>query len=342
MIRRLLQNLGLVLLGTALAALAIETASRLVWRPPQVEAPVPRAPKGQRELKTARELTSPNTRGHLRGVRWETNRHGCRDRNYTNKPGPNVFRIVVGGDSFTAGQGVLGEDAYPNVLERLLNQDSAGTTFEVINLGVPAMQIYDIAHRVKKVGLRLDPHLIVYGLTINDIEGPHYNRTLAKYAFAHDHRRYELFKDSPSRALRLAWPRIQSLREMLDPPPGSYLHEILNNYDPSTKAWRMFDSGFDRFAKIRDEHGVPVVVFIHTWLFYLNMFHPFQGVYSQIEEAAAKRDLPVIQSFPVFRGETPSSLWVSRHDFHPNVRGQELLAQSLLRGLTEVEVLERR
>lgn len=340
MIRRIAQSLGLAVFGLVLAAATIEGLSRLVWRPAQIEEPVPQAPDNLPKLNKVEQLTRPNIRGRLYGALFENNRHGCRDREYSQTPGPDVFRIIVGGDSFTAGQGVLGEQAYPNVLEDILNNRADGTTFEVINLGVSGQQMHWILRRIETLGLSLKPDLIVYGLSINDIQGKYYENTLEKFGFIADNARYDRFKDSPSHALRLIWPRIQSLREMLDPRPGSYLHEVLTNYDKSTEAWQHFDSGFDRFAGIRDLNGVPVVVFVHAWLFYLNMFHPFQGVYDQIEAAATKRGIPVIQSLPDFLGESPEELWINRADYHPNVRGQQILAQSLFDGLDELGLLE--
>ncbi len=330
---RFLKNTAAALFGLAFAVLLIEGISRVLWVEPPIPVSVAPAPSDLPEVRTLKELTAPNVHARLKGVLFETNRHGCRDREYSDLPGPNVFRIIVVGDSFTAGQGVLGEQAYPNVMENALNRDSKGTTFEVINLGVSGQSMFWILARLESLGLELAPDLIVYGLTLNDIEGNYYKRTRGKFAFPKQQKSYERFKDSPSRALRLAWPRIQSLFELINPPPHSYLFEVLQNYDTSTRAWRIFDGGFDRFAHIQETTGVPVVVFVHTSLAYLNVFHPFRKVYDQIQQAAEKRGLRVIQSLPAFQGHDPASLWVAPGDFHPNVQGHQILATSLLEGL---------
>jgi len=65
------------------------------------------------------------------------NSKGLRDREYTYEKPPGTRRILCLGDSYTLGYGVSVEEAYPNVLERILNERRLlGCRWQVINAGV--------------------------------------------------------------------------------------------------------------------------------------------------------------------------------------------------------------
>ncbi len=76
-------------------------------------------------------------------IRWNnrsfrTNSHGFRTPEISLKKPPGTYRILVFGSSNTMGYGVDFGDEYPRLLERWLNQDSAGRAqrIEVVNLAV--------------------------------------------------------------------------------------------------------------------------------------------------------------------------------------------------------------
>ena len=75
----------------------------------------------------------PNSIGYFQnGIPARANSNGHRDYEINKQA---QFRILVLGDSFTVGAGVLQDDAYPQILENMLNKNSK-TIFEVINAGV--------------------------------------------------------------------------------------------------------------------------------------------------------------------------------------------------------------
>ncbi len=330
--RRVVANAGMVVLGIALALLLGEAMARLRWREPPPIPPNPPAP-ALPELRGSLKLMKRNVEGIHRGVYYRTNSAGFRGREYDKIPPPGTFRIAIAGDSFTMGQGVLEEQAYPQLLERALNAASRKTRFEVLNLGIGGLDIHKVVSRLERVGLPYEPDLIVYGCTWNDIRNNAYRESMGNRPLDAQREIYERFADSPSYLLRAMWPRWKSLQELLSPQPGTMVFEVLDNYFNNPPAWRGFTSGLDRLATIRDRDGIPVVVFIHTSLSYLNIFHPFRAVYGAIGEAAEARDMATIQSLHEFRGWSPESLWVNEIDFHPNQLGHRLLAKALLRGL---------
>jgi len=329
--RRALALLALVLAGTTAGLVAAEVLARLTWRVPPAPAPVP-WPPGMPLLFTQAQLAKPNVTGIYNGAVFHTNSAAFRGREYSTVKPPGVFRIVVAGDSVTMGSGVADDEAYPALLEQALNA-RGDRHYEVLNLGLIALNISQVLARVVLIGQRFHPDLIVYGCTINDIGGRNYRRSMGPTSRIMQERRYTRFAASPSYALRLAWPHLISLIDLLHPQPGTYLFEVRDNYFNNPQAWNQFTAGLDSFARYGRSVHVPVVVFIHTWLEYLNAFHGYRDVYAKIAQAAEERGMPAIQSFPALRGHDEESLWVSKLDAHPNAAGHRLLAQALREGL---------
>jgi lysophospholipase L1-like esterase len=98
-----------------------------------------------------------------------TNAQGFRERRPAGAKPPGVMRIVVVGDSFTQGYGVEEDEAYPRVLERLLDARDPQRRHEVINLGVPGACTLDYLPNLREFGLPYQPDLVVVGLMANDV-----------------------------------------------------------------------------------------------------------------------------------------------------------------------------
>ncbi len=197
-------NVGLVVAGLALAIGIGEGAARLAWRPPS--------------------LRDPRLDIH---PRYTVNGAGIRGPEYEPDAPPGVVRVVVLGDSFTYGIFVEDDETYPRVLEAALNR-SGGARVEIVNLGQAGANLQQLLGRLVRLGLPLHPAAVIYGCTWNDIEGFGYRRsfTPSPQGIA-----------SPFHLLRILWPRVDAVREMLAPPYGSYAYEVLDNYLDNSAAW---------------------------------------------------------------------------------------------------------
>jgi lysophospholipase L1-like esterase len=80
-------------------------------------------------------------------------------------PREDAVRIVVLGDSLTYGYGIDEKDAYATLLERRL--DPRRPT-QVLNLGASGMQSEDMVRIARRWLPMLRPHLVVYGICLND------------------------------------------------------------------------------------------------------------------------------------------------------------------------------
>jgi lysophospholipase L1-like esterase len=281
------------------------------------------------------ELARPNVRLRIGNSEYRTNSAGFRGPEVPERPAEGTWRIVVVGDSYAMGWGVPEEQAYASVLQESLNASDAGLTFEVLNLGLGGLDITRVVGRLVNPGLRFHPHLVVYGFTQNDIDGPEdrgRDEPGRRDAIA---REWLRFADSRSALLQVLWPRWASLRSAVWPSEGFQERVMVTKYRDPTRFRRVSD-GLDKLAAIQRRSGVCVHVLIHTEIAHLRLFHPFAEVYDRVERAARRRGLSVTQSLPAFRWRDSGALRLGIFDGHPNAEGHRILAEALLEGLRDL------
>jgi lysophospholipase L1-like esterase len=276
------------------------------------------------------ELSRPNRRGKLAsGALYRTNSLGVRGPEYG--PVPDVFRIVITGDSFTMGAGVSEEDAYPGRLQDLLNRGATERRYEVVNLGIVGLNAKIVARRTRRLLPRLNPQLLVYGFTVNDINGPAYMQV--DPADAVSWREYSAgFTRLPTRVLRLAGSGLLAIRQAISPHRGSYAFAIQRNYFDNPRAWGALVQAIDRMKALADERDICMVLFIHTNLEQLKVLHPYRAIYRKVAHAATQRGIFVASSFEQLSGLRAHSLWVGPHNSHPSPAAHALFAEALARG----------
>ena len=125
-------------------------------------APVPHAMEVTRYF-----VPDPYTGYRLAPDTGETNSLGHRDDPTSVEKDPAVFRILVLGDSFSAGAGVEREQAYPQVLESLLTR-AAGVPVEVVNSGVGGWQPFQYAQYYEHYGRDFSPDLVLVGFFVGN------------------------------------------------------------------------------------------------------------------------------------------------------------------------------
>jgi len=103
------------------------------------------------------------------GVEFRTNSLGLRDREYAVPKPPSVFRILMLGDSFTEGGGLIAEDTIPKQLETQLNA-RCERAFEVVNAGVASYSPVLEYLLLKSIGLTLQPDLIILEFDMTDLK----------------------------------------------------------------------------------------------------------------------------------------------------------------------------
>ncbi len=113
---------------------------------------------------------TPGWQGYIGGIWTTISEQGWRDRAFALVPPSDAMRIAVIGDSYTMGDGVEIEDAYPKQLESLLL--SAGYRTEVMNCGVSATNSFNQLAILQQIIADYHPHFIILGYNINDFDYP--------------------------------------------------------------------------------------------------------------------------------------------------------------------------
>ena len=98
-----------------------------------------------------------------KGTTFHTNGLGLRDDEIEDD---SATRILSLGDSCTWGWQVEQNEAYPQVLQRLLDDQSGGRRYRVINAGAPGYTSYQGLVYLRERGLALKPEVVVVGLRL--------------------------------------------------------------------------------------------------------------------------------------------------------------------------------
>ncbi len=93
---------------------------------------------------------------------------GYRDDEVSPTKPDGVFRVLMLGDSFTVGANVRQEEAYAQVLERLLNERRPTQQIEVVNTAVGGWEPFQYAQYYEHYGRQLQPDLIVIGFFVGN------------------------------------------------------------------------------------------------------------------------------------------------------------------------------
>jgi GDSL-like Lipase/Acylhydrolase family len=157
---------ALAAFGLALAALGLEIGLRVLY---------PDVPILRRDVRFG-SLARPNLDvrktfgGHERVVRVATNASGLRGPELPGQKPPGVRRVLALGDSFTFGDAVEAEEAWPARLEALLDRSSPAARWQVVNAGIPGHGTGQQLLLSRALQERLQPDAVVLGFTVvNDL-----------------------------------------------------------------------------------------------------------------------------------------------------------------------------
>lgn len=165
--RRILVGSLCVVLGGLLGLLVVEVLLRVAY-PGHFSALMEHPELGQ--------VVRPNHGGwktygvHERVVHIQTNSMGLRSAEIPATRVPGVRRVLALGDSFTFGDAVEQEEAWPHELEKRLNEGQSTYRYEVINAGVSGYGTGQQLLLYRRLEGRLYPDLVMVGFSVvNDL-----------------------------------------------------------------------------------------------------------------------------------------------------------------------------
>jgi lysophospholipase L1-like esterase len=163
-LRRLAVNLALAVASTIVFAVLLELGARALG----IDAAFFLLPTPTNCLKRDALLSMsfrPHCEGDLSATVVHTNSLGLRGA----EPRGGTLRILSAGDSCTWGWRVADDETYPAALEQLLNARADGTSYEVINAGVPGYTSFQGVEYLRERGMRLSPKIVIVGYGFNDV-----------------------------------------------------------------------------------------------------------------------------------------------------------------------------
>lgn len=267
-------------------------------------------------------LAEPGQKANYRGALYTTNSRGFRGPEFTVAKPAGTLRIAMLGDSYTMGSGVNYEESYPAQVEQALQNEASSTRVQVLNLGLSGLSLEGSVRLRLPWALEYDADLLVYGFTVNDLEGPSY-------------RPHSRANRAPSGSLLvdLAHDRWDYLRDITWPSASSYIRELDDNFFRNPAAWSDFLSQLDRLATAGRERNICVIVLLHPQINVLSSWHPYHRHYDVVAAAARERGMYVVDGLPPFLDRAVEDLRCTRYDWHPNAEGHSLLGQALVAGL---------
>ncbi len=255
----------------------------------------------------------------------KSNSLGFRDREFKDL---NRFkkRVVVLGDSYTLGEAVAAENAFPQVTEKLLNQKSPNSV-GVMNLGQGGYDTIQEAAVLEELGPKLHPDVVVLEYTMNDAEPP--NQRIANPAIMYQYAyswAWEDFKISLQHHFLKGRHRL--VRKLISVLPNSYT-EGYSKYLVNGRAVK------DSIAQIAKRCAslnarLEILILPDTTADFQN--YPYYPIHQQVRRWADELGIRTIDMMDEFEKMQSTDLR-TEGDGHPNETYHHKVAQVLAREL---------
>ena len=258
----------------------------------------------------------PNRQKYSHGAIIRTNSFGMRDEEPRMEDGDSLHRIVVIGDSNTFGFGIPGEDVYPKVLEKLLNEKIQDGQFEVLNLGVGGYSTRDEALVLEYKGIRWNPELVVIGYVLND---PEIDPIQPLHTYYQEPRWWQYLNVSRLVARSKNSLEIKVLGE------GDYIKYLHAHH----QKWQSVVEGLEKIGTLGQKRKIPILLLIFPMTGKSWTVYPYRNLHQQVANIAKEKDLKVLDLYDYFSQFHPEELMVAPRDAHPSKFGHELTARAI-------------
>ncbi|MCZ6464572.1 MAG: SGNH/GDSL hydrolase family protein [Proteobacteria bacterium] len=272
----------------------------------------------------------PSQSVHLMGVDVVTNSHGFRSAEVTLEKPEDVYRVMLLGDSLTLGWGVEVEEIFARHLEDGLRQRLTGPgrvrEVQVINTGVGNYNTDQEVAFFEARGRAFQPDLVILNYFINDAEPTPRKKSpfLLQYSYL---------------GMSL-WGRLD-LFKRLYLTQNDFSNYYPGLYEEDQAGWRRARDAMGRLARLAEENGFGLVMFLLPELHAVGPQYGFEEIYDRVRAAALAAGVPhVFDLSPAFAREQPETLWVSMDDAHPNAKAHAILARGMHDELDRIDLSE--
>ncbi len=303
------------------------------------------------------------------GVPVSINSLGLRDHEFAIPKPSCVVRLLSLGDSVVFGFGVPNEDVYPKVLESELNRSATGgVRYEVVNAGVEGTGL-DYYYRFLLLRApRLQPDLILLGVTINDITTyPEVEASASEPPASLQNsddwlRPVSGWLVTHSQLYLWSYMSLKSLLYKLGVLDINKVHyyDFFPLMPPSkeqSRAWNSTLRMLDKIVALARERRYPLVVIVwpmdvqlsrHNLELYRTQLGVSVGDQAlsgepqrRIAEFCRANGVPMVDPMPAFRQADHGQLFlrnsaITFDPVHPSIAGHHLLEQVIFRALNQI------
>lgn len=260
----------------------------------------------------------PGASGTFQNTEIKINSLGFRDREYPLEKPAGVYRILVLGSSITFGWGVDQTKVFTELIENRLNSGPEKRRVEVINAGVGNYNTARQIAQFKKIGLKLQPDMVILSYFVNDLEEldpPKANFFVKNFQLA-----------------VMIWSKWNYFATKYGLRPNfEELYGAL--YKPDSAAWQAMEKRIGALAETCRREGIRLVLAmtpdIHDFSHY-----QFGYVHELVADLARKQGLDYLDFLEPLKDHPASELWNIPGDPHPNAKGHRLMADLLHEFLT--------
>ena len=266
-----------------------------------------------------------NSTGYQGGIEFRTNSSGFRTTDFKNIDIEKDIVIIVLGDSYAFGYGVLYQDIFPNVLENKLRNHYNNKHIKVVNLAIPGYNTSQELYTLKEVNAKFKPRLILLAYHLNDIQ-PYSNESVFEYKNIH-HMAFS-YLIQHIHVIRFVMPRFASIIRSFGVKLKTTATEEIEEYIQEGKKWKKTKDILKELFKYCYNIDANVAVVIQPYIVTLNNNHPCVDAYRVVQNYCQNSNVPVINSFEYFLGLEAFKLWIHPFDGHPNAQGHALIANA--------------
>lgn len=276
---------------------------------------------------------------------------------------PGVSRILCVGDSTTFGLYINDEESYPFQLQQRLEQLQPDR-YEVLNAGVGGLSIDDERYYLERVGLRLNPDVVILMFCANDLRElreqpvPFYERLQEEFEFRGAERLIRAIKDTRLYRLffigEVGYKHWRYVRKKIRDPEikriyrsrSQRLEDILligrHNAEPLIREpqhpqvqadWAAYLQELERLRQLLDQRGVRLVLAISPEA--PDVFGPKPtGYAAPLIAYAAQHQLSLIDTNSLLRDvpleERPALFHALPRDFHLSGQGNARVVEAIV------------
>jgi hypothetical protein len=255
------------------------------------------------------------------------------DRDLPTEKPPDVFRVVVLGDSFTFGGKAPLPQTFSPTLERALGAIDRSRRYEVVNLAVPGYNTEQEMLALKEVGLAYHPDLVIVNYVLNDAGRmvqliPHGSRLpvglrrvlkrsdLVQYVYASVKYLQYRFHGGASREA-----------------------DKYTELSAGTPGWEASRAALAEIARLASSVHAATLVVVWPMLLDLGPGYPHRAQHQLVVGECEKLAIPVLDLLPTFEGHDASALWAAKDDHHPNGTALGMGAEAVVRDLAAQRML---